>query len=304
MLEIKDKTERVQLADISLQGLSVGDAFGEQFFGYHDEVIPKIDSRILPDPPWKCTDDTVMGISIVKTLISRTRIDRDFLAKQFLVQYRKDPARGYGRGIHAMLGNYMYDSDWKTLSAAAFDGQGSCGNGSAMRVGPVGAYFWDNPEKAAAEARLSAQVTHMHSEGQEGAAAVALAASWVVQKTRRNEVPGLFEYVIRYLAAGTLKDEVEKAGNLPGTTTAYDAAGILGTGQNILAVDTVPFCLWIVERFYDDYAEALWNTVAGLGDRDTTCAIVGSIVSLYSLGKDIPAAWTAARENLGVFQYP
>jgi hypothetical protein len=43
----------------------------------------------------------------------------------------------------------------------------------------------------------------------------------------------------------------------------------------------------------------LWNTVAGLGDRDTTCAIVGGIVSLVE-GVTIPPRWMAAREGLGV----
>jgi ADP-ribosylglycohydrolase len=46
-----------------------------------------------------------------------------------------------------------------------------------------------------------------------------------------------------------------------------------------------------------DYEAALWRTVSGLGDRDTTCAIVGGIVALSAGG--VPPAWLAARERLG-----
>jgi ADP-ribosylglycohydrolase len=44
-----------------------------------------------------------------------------------------------------------------------------------------------------------------------------------------------------------------------------------------------------------DFETALWTTVAGGGDRDTTCAIVGSIVGLSA---DIPETWLRAREPL------
>ena len=42
----------------------------------------------------------------------------------------------------------------------------------------------------------------------------------------------------------------------------------------------MPFALWCAARHIDNYEEALWATVSGLGDRDTTCAIVGGVVTL------------------------
>ena len=44
--------------------------------------------------------------------------------------------------------------------------------------------------------------------------------------------------------------------------------------------------------------EALWTTLSGLGDRDTTCAIVGGIVACRTGVEGIPAEWLAAREPL------
>jgi hypothetical protein len=48
----------------------------------------------------------------------------------------------------------------------------------------------------------------------------------------------------------------------------------------------------------DNYEEAMWTTVTGLGDCDTTCAIVGSIVALSAGRETIPPAWQDAREPL------
>ena len=60
----------------------------------------------------------------------------------------------------------------------------------------------------------------------------------------------------------------------------------------------VPFALWCAARHISDYPEALWTTVSALGDRDTTCAIVGGLVALNSGARGIPTDWLEARESL------
>jgi ADP-ribosylglycohydrolase len=75
-----------------------------------------------------------------------------------------------------------------------------------------------------------------------------------------------------------------------------EAARQLGTGKRVSSQDTVPYCLWCAAHHHDDYEGALWTTVAGGGDRDTTCAIVGGIVALSA--KDVPETWLQHREPL------
>jgi ADP-ribosylglycohydrolase len=58
----------------SLEGLSVGDAFGECFFVHPDTVDYLIAARALPAPPWRFTDDTRMALSIVAVLRRHGRI--------------------------------------------------------------------------------------------------------------------------------------------------------------------------------------------------------------------------------------
>jgi len=60
----------------------------------------------------------------------------------------------------------------------------------------------------------------------------------------------------------------------------------------------VPLCFWVAARKSEDFAEALWETVSALGDRDTTCAIVGGILAARTGVEGIPRPWLEAREPL------
>ena len=73
---------------------------------------------------------------------------------------------------------------------------------------------------------------------------------------------------------------------------------MLGNGSRVTAQDTVPYVLWSAAWNLDNYAEALWHTVAGLGDMDTTCAMVGGIVVMRSGVAAIPDEWRRNREPL------
>lgn len=67
-----------------------------------------------------------------------------------------------------------------------------------------------------------------------------------------------------------------------------------------MAYDTVPFALWCAARHLGSYEDALWTTVSGGGDRDTTCAIVGGIVAMSTSTKSIPTKLLNAREPLPI----
>ena len=65
--------------------------------------------------------------------------------------------------------------------------------------------------------------------------------------------------------------------------------------ERLIADRSVPAAPW---SYTDDTEMALSRTVSGLGDRDTTCAIVGGIVACYVGAAGIPTAWLQAREPL------
>jgi ADP-ribosylglycohydrolase len=289
------KEARLKLARISLQGLSVGDAFGETFFGSPEVVDELIRTRTLRPAPWPVTDDTVMALSIVDVLAQRGCIDCDLLAAYFASRYRQDPSRGYGGTAHDLLGALSRGESWQTVSRSVFNGSGSMGNGGAMRSAPIGAYFFDDLSRVAEEAKRSAQVTHGHLEGQAGAIAVSIAAAWVA--AGGLEPPELFDTVLTYTPDSETRNEIAKASRLPSSYDVRTVVAALGNGSRVISQDTVPFALWCAAHRLDSFQNALWFTVSGLGDRDTTCAIVGGIVALRA-GAEIPRVWLEAREPL------
>lgn len=280
----------IEKALLSLEGLSTGDAFGECFFSYPAEMIVR---RELPPGPWDWTDDTHMALSIVAVLRQYGHIDQDSLARAFARHYARDPYRGYGVGARRLLTQVSEGAHWRDVAPTLFEG-GSYGNGAAMRVAPLGGYYAGDLEKAAEQARLSAQITHAHPEGQAGAIAIAVAAALAAEEHHPRGTD-FIRQVAEFVPEGVTRQGIEKAIEIP--PVAFEAAvNQLGTGRRISAMDTVPFCLWCAAHNLHDYKAALWQTVAGLGDRDTTCAMVGGIVAL-SAG-EVPLAWVRRREPL------
>lgn len=190
----------------SLEGLSVGDAFGELFFWQS-----AADSSQLPPGPWPWTDDTHMALSIVEVLFEFGCIDQDALARAFAERYGKDPHRGYA-------------------------------GGGAMRAAPIGGFFAGEPDAAAQQAMAAAAITHAHIEGQAGAAAVAAGAAIAAAP----DPPHGADYInacLPFVREGLTREALDRTTRL--AATDIDAAvQNLGNGRHVSAQDTVPYYLW------------------------------------------------------------
>jgi ADP-ribosylglycohydrolase len=292
-----DHAQCIARAAQALDGLSVGDALGHRFFGPDQYILPLLRNRDLPPAPWYWTDDTAMALSIFEVLNQQGRINPDPLAQAFARRYTEDDRRGYGAGAHMILTSIAAGQDWRDVSHRVFSGMGSMGNGGAMRVAPVGAYFADDYTTAAENARFSALPTHAHPEGQAGAIAIAVATAWAHQSRERSSIDAadLFKIVLAQTPDGQTRANIAVAADIP---LAYDPRTVVsaaGNGSRLSAPDTVPLCLWLAARHMNDYAEAIWQTIACGGDIDTNCAIVGGIVAMSA---PIPPEWLAAREPL------
>ncbi len=297
-----DHSERMERVRLSFAGLSTGDGFGECFFGNHLIAERRVRDRDTPPPPWFVTDDSIMARNVARSLDLYGSINRDWLAGAFADAYDCDPKRGYGGTAHGILRAIGEGVSWKEAAGRVFDGTGSCGNGGAMRSAPVGAYFADDPVRVIEEARASAAVTHAHEDGQAGAIAVALAAAWMVRERPSGGAPrrDLMEYVLQWLPESETRRRIAKALTLPLDCRPTTVANVVGSGLQVISQDTVPFCLWCAARHPDNYEEALWATIAGMGDCDTTCAIVGGIVALGAGRDGIPPEWIESREAISV----
>src|SRR5689334_15572779 len=191
---------RLALARRSLLGLSVGDAFGETMFRGRAEVDDRRTLRLIePRRPWRWTDDTAMALSIVEVLARHGEIDGDALAAAFTRRWIDDPYRGYGQGAYNLLTRLAQGASWRTEAPRMFRGQGSFGNGAAMRAAPIGAYFSEDLDRVRHQALRSAEPTHAHPDGAAGAVAVAIAAALAASRID----PGrLLPEVIRFTPPG------------------------------------------------------------------------------------------------------
>ena len=101
------------------------------------------------------TDDTVLTVALADSILQG--VDS---AKKYQEYYNLDPHAGYGPGF----------SRW--ASSASTKPYNSWGNGSAMRVSPMG-FAYESLEEVLHMAKKSADVTHNHEEVIKGAQATA-----------------------------------------------------------------------------------------------------------------------------------
>ncbi|WP_433219841.1 ADP-ribosylglycohydrolase family protein [Dactylosporangium sp. CS-047395] len=281
----------------SLDGLSVGDALGAQFF-VPGTTWPDLLDTTAPAGAWPWTDDTEMACTLVDELHRSASIDQDRLAEAFARRF--EPYRGYGGGAVVILHRIRDGEPWRDVAKDAFGGAGSMGNGAAMRVAPLGAFHAGDSRTAALEAMRQAEVTHAHPEGILGAVAVAVAAAeagWARLIRNRPTPAELLDAVTGYLVDGGVLDGVRRARRLLNASVA-EAAYELGNGSQVLAQDTVPFALWVAATRLDDYPAAIRACVEAGGDVDTTAAMVGGIVAAYTGRAAIPKFWLVQREPL------
>lgn len=286
-------SDRRARALASLHGLALGDALGSQFFVPANRQA--LQEQRLPPAPWQWTDDAEMACSVFAVLDQSDAVDQDLLAASFAARHDFD--RGYGPSMNRLLRLIREGGSWRKLAQGLFDGQGSWGNGAAMRVAPLGAWFADDLAEAVRQATLSAEVTHAHPEAIAGAVAVAVAAA-LAARQERPDPRAFLDQVLQLTPPGRVHDGIWAARGLAHVPHAKVAVHELGNGRYTSAEDTVPYTLWAAARHLDDFEQAIWTTASTGGDIDTTCAIVGGIVAAHTGTDGLPAHWLAAREPL------
>lgn len=289
----------------SLRGLAVGDALGARYS--EPGSFPLLARRELPPAPWRWTDDTEMAASVVAVLAAHGRVEQDALAASFAGRQNAGGPRGYGRTVNRILRQVRDGGDWRRLAAALFDGQGSWGNGAAMRVAPLGAWYAGDVQEAVRQAEISSYVTHQHREAVTGCMAVAAAAALAADPpgdaaARPGDTSGpdgaaLLDQVIALVPRSAVAQGLRRARDMLDYDDVATVAAVLGNGRRSTAHDTVPFALWSAARHLGDFAGAFWATVQAGGDVDTTCAIVGGVLAGAAAGAP-PAEWVRHVEPL------
>lgn len=266
-----------------LLGLAVGDALGGLFEARSPESIrDKFPSwSVLIDYPrdelWY-TDDTQMAIGVAETLAELGEIQEEPLCRAFVANYV--PSRGYGRGARAILEAMEEGGDHRAVAATYFPG-GSYGNGAAMRVAPIGLFFRDDHEKLWNQARLSAQPTHLHPLGIEGAQLLALAVA-LVSQTESFDREAFFRHLLRACTLPEYRQKLEMAARVQ---TAEELAGL---GNGIEALESVPTAIAAFALEPRSYADVIASVIFLGGDTDTIAAMAGALAGAFHGRNGIP----------------
>ncbi len=222
----------------------IGAIAGDIVGSIHEGAAPKPKDFPLFARGSRFTDDTVLTVAVASAVLSGADYGSSLRAWG-----RRYPGAGYGGWFRRWL---LQDD------APAYN---SFGNGSAMRVSAIG-WAFDDLETVLQEAKRSAEVTHNHAKGIQGAQAVA-AAVWAGRM-------------------GKGKDGIEK---LLSQRFGYDCDLDWATlqrrgGFDITCQGTVPAAAVAFLRS-TDFEDAVRNAVSLGGDADTLACIAGAMAEAH-----------------------
>jgi ADP-ribosylglycohydrolase len=190
------------------------------------------------------TDDTVLTVAVAEKLLR----GGDYV-ELFHEYVREYPMAGYG-------GTFL-----RWAESGKREPYNSWGNGSAMRVSPIGV-ICDTLEEVEAEAQRSAEVTHNHPEGVKGAQATAAAVYLARTGHDKNAIKAHIESEYGYNLSQRLDDIRPKY--------FFDVSCQGSVPQSIIA---------FLEA--TDYEDAVRNAISLGGDADTMACIAGAIAEAF-----------------------
>lgn len=221
-------------------GAIAGDVIGS----VHEGAGTKTRDFPLFDEDCRFTDDTVLTLAVASVLL-----DGGDYVDAYHDFFHAYPRAGYG-GTFIQWAFHRLREPYN-----------SWGNGSAMRVSPVG-FAFDSIDEVMAEARKSAEVTHNHPEGIRGAQATAVAIFLARHGYDKHDIKQQIEAEFQYNLSERLEDirllyrfDVSCQGSVP---------------QSIIA---------FLES--DSYEDAVKNAISLGGDADTMACIAGGIAEAY-----------------------
>lgn len=193
----------------------------------------------------KFTDDTVMTCAVADWLVNDSN-----LAEELRTWAKKYPKAGYGGKFR----EWVFD---KNILPA----YNSYGNGSAMRVSPVGFYATSFGE-ALELAKRSAEVTHNHHEGIKGAQAVACAIFLARAGRNKEEIKKELEYWFNYDLSRKI-DDIRPVYKFDATCQGSVPEAIIAFLES------------------EDYESAIRLAISIGGDSDTIACMTGGIAAAY-----------------------
>jgi len=276
-------------------GTFVGDAMGREVEGWswgeikaRYGILSRIGQGIY-------SDDTEMMIGIMEALQEDPCFDPALVARQFLANFH--PVRNYGARIYGIMAKLQQGVPWDQV------GTDSWGNGGAMRIAPIGFFFYDERELLRENALLCTQITHRHPQALSGALAQAMAVGMATGKGIEGDVfdrRAFLEEIVAEVAgvdramAAEIKrvHDLDRGGGLEARIERIASA----FSRDVSALGAVPPALASF-LLSDDFEATVVTAINGGGDTDTIGAMAGALAGAYYGYSSIPAGWLDPLEN-------
>lgn len=280
------------------RGCLVGQALGDALGFVVEGCAPEVCARYMeegPGPGWEgspgrfpfgqYSDDTQLARELMRSYADLGRFDPEDYARRICAIFSEGRIVGHGRSTARAADRLAHGVPWDEAGTPP----PSAGNGSAMRAGPIGLFFHNNPEELARAATQQGIITHSDPRCSAGAVAIAGAVSLVL-----SERPVEPEHLLDRLAELTEEAEPRFATYLRGlkrwlSLPSQEAVEFISQtgldpeqGREHLGIPpfVVSSVLWSLYSFLtspEDYGRTIRTAIAVGGDVDTTAAMAGAI---------------------------
>ncbi|ESO94966.1 hypothetical protein LOTGIDRAFT_117396 [Lottia gigantea] len=272
------------------------------------------------------TDDTAMARSVAESLIDNKGFNAKDMAKRFSEEYMREPRRGYGGNVITVF-KLLQDPQLEDVFEPArrqFDGQGSFGNGGAMRIVPAPLFSYNKDiEFLQNLTRQITEITHSHYQAIQGTILESLAI-YIALHTD-NTIPLDTDHYLQQLKKhmNTLEEEglaQESEKNdkpycykldkmkeyLEQEEVSIDELNEV-LGNDVSALGSVPAAIYSFLRsskpFTDEledrngFEKTIIYAISMKGDTDTIASMAGAIAGAYYGIKSIPDSWQHSCEG-------
>ncbi len=283
----------------ALLGCFLGDAFGSGFEGMHpDRAVFHMDilsKKFIR----RYTDDTDMTLALAESIAQVGKADPENIAEHFRLSC--DLTRGYAIGTIKAVSALRSGRRWVEVAQLVFE-NGSFGNGAAMRVSPVGLFYFEDLVGLQQAAIQQASITHVHPLGQWGAVMQARSVGGLVSQDpkgalkKEQMITDLKEILwggpIEYMKALNKIEEMVAQGR------KFQSREIVQSlGNGVEAHFSVPSACYLAIAYSPDFCDAIRAAISLGGDTDTIAGMVGAIVGAHVGEKGLPVEWLDQLED-------
>jgi len=305
-----------------LVGQCLGDALGFPVEG----ALPAVCSRYVdeylrsgqvPDgsrgvfPFGQYTDDSQLARELMQSYASCARFDPSDYAARIAAIFSENRIVGRGRATDEAARRLACGVPWDESGTPS----PSAGNGSAMRAGPIGLLFFDDPNGLLRAAVDQGRITHKDARCSAGAVAIAGAVALAVQYETVDTtafVSQLCEWTApleQVVASGVAQLDDWIALPPEEAVTRISGVGLAPNysdgwqGISPFVIGSVLWSLYSFLRSPHDYWETICTAIAVGGDVDTTAAMAGAISGAYVGLESIPEKFAHRVTDQGIWGF-